>query len=329
MNRREFVKKGTLLVGAAMASGLPVPKKGWSATGIDWSRHPTPEISSNEDFYVTSKGFFHPRVNLDSWSLEVSGLVANPKKFDLKSLVSFGEQKKVIGLECVGNKIGGSSLDSALWRGVSFDKLLEAVKPRSNVVDVVMHGADGYSDSIRLDWLKANYALLAHQMNGQDLPRAHGYPLRLLAPGIYGMKNLKWIEGIEFVDYDYKGYWQTRGWSDDAFVKPHARIDTPRPAQEIPRGVVQVAGVAFTGNQGVSKVEVSFDGGRSWAPAHLKEPRSPYSWILWAYPWEAPKGRYAVSARCVDGRGRQQPKGPKGQAPDHAEGWHTVEVEVF
>lgn len=296
---------------------------------MDWSRHPTPEISSNEDFYVTSKGYFTPQVNLSSWSLEVGGLVGNPKKLDLKSLASLGEQQEVIGLECVGNKIGGSALDNAVWRGVRFDRLLEVVEPRSNVVDVVLYGADGYSDSVRLDWLKANYALLAYQMNGEALPRSHGFPLRLLVPGIYGMKNLKWIENIEFVDHNYLGYWQKRGWSDDAFVKPHARIDAPSPAQELTRGPVQVAGVAFTGNQGVSGVELSFDGGRSWVPARLKEPLSPYSWVLWSHKWEASKGRHAILARCIDGRGRVQPRGPKGQAPDHAEGWHTVEVEVL
>lgn len=329
MNRRDFVRRAAWLVGAAATMNLPAPTSAWGETGTDWSRHPTPEISSAEDFYVTSKGYFTPKVGAESWSLEVGGLVANPKKLDLSSLASLGEHQQVIGLECVGNKIGGDALDSALWRGVRFDRLLELVEPRANVVDVVLHAADGYSDSIKLEWLKANYAMLATRMNGEALSRSHGFPARLLAPGIYGMKNVKWIERIEFVDSNYLGYWQTRGWSDDAFVKPHARIDTPRSGRELPQGEALVAGVAFTGKEGVSKVEVSFDGGKGWTQAKLKPPRSSYSWVLWAYEWEAPKGRYAIMARCFDGSGRMQPQGPKGISPDHAEGWHTVHVEVL
>ncbi len=196
------------------------------------------------------------------------------------------------------------------------------------MVDVALYGADGYSDSIRLSWLKANYAMLAYQMNGEQLARSHGFPLRLLAPGIYGMKNLKWIERMELVDYDYIGYWQKRGWSDEAFVKPHARIDAPRTGQELTRGEVLIAGVSFAGIKGVSKVELSFDGGKKWVPAELKRPLSPYSWVLWAYRWEAAKGSHTIVARCIDGQGRVQPRGPKGLAPDHAEGWHTVQVDV-
>jgi hypothetical protein len=296
---------------------------------MDWSRHPTPEISSNKDFYVTSKGFFEPRIKLESWSLEVGGLVCNAKKFDLKSLASLGEHEEVIGLECVGNKVGGDSLDCAVWRGVRFERFLEMVGPSAGVVDVVLHAADGYSDSVRLSWLKANYAVLAYQMNGEPLSRSHGFPVRLLAPGIYGMKNVKWIERIEFVDYDYQGYWQKRGWSDGAFVKPHARIDAPRTAQELPHGENLLAGVAFAGNKRISKVELSFDGGKKWLPAELKKPLSPYSWSLWAYRWAAPRGRHSIMARCVDGQGRLQPQGPKGISPDHAEGWHTVQVDVL
>lgn len=329
MKRRDFIRHGAVLLASAAAAQLPPVWRAWAAeSALDWSRHPTPEISPNEDFYVTSKGFFHPRLKLGGWSLQVGGLVKNPKTFDLQSLAALDRHKEVIGLECVGNRIGGDALDCAVWRGTRFGRLIEAVEPRSSAVDVVLYGADGYADSVPLSWFRTNFALLASTMNGEPLPRSHGFPLRLLTPGIYGMKNVKWIERVEFVDADYQGYWQVRGWSDEAWVKPHARIDAPIGGAELPRGPTLIAGVAFTGNQGVSKVELSFDRGRTWLPARLKAPRSPYSWVLWAYPWQAPAGLQTITARCVDGRGRIQPKGPKGQAPDHAEGWHTIRVEV-
>ncbi|MFQ6671943.1 MAG: molybdopterin-dependent oxidoreductase, partial [Candidatus Tectimicrobiota bacterium] len=187
MKRRKFIRGGAVLIGATAAGQLPGVWRGWAEGQLDWSRHPTPEISPIGDFYAISKGFFDPRISLDGWSLAVGGLVKHPKMFDLSSLAALDHHEEVIGLECVGNRVGGDALDCAVWVGTRFDRLVEAVEPRASVVDVVFYAADGYSDSVRLSWLQANYALLAYRMNGEPLTRSHGYPVRLLTPGIYGM----------------------------------------------------------------------------------------------------------------------------------------------
>ncbi|MFQ5892754.1 MAG: molybdopterin-dependent oxidoreductase, partial [Nitrospinota bacterium] len=158
MKRRKFIRDGAVVLGAAAAGQLSGVWRGWAEGQLDWSRHPTPEISPAGDFYITSKGFFDPRISLDGWKLTVGGLVKHPKTFDLASLAALDHHEEVIGLECVGNRIGGEALDCAVWAGTRFDRLLEVVEPRSSVVDVVFYAADDYYDSVRFSWLQANGA---------------------------------------------------------------------------------------------------------------------------------------------------------------------------
>jgi DMSO/TMAO reductase YedYZ molybdopterin-dependent catalytic subunit len=166
-------------------------------------------------------------------------------------------------------------------------------------------------------------------MNGDTLPQKHGYPARLLVPGIYGMKHVKWITSIEIVDTDYQGYWQQSGWSDAAPVHMTARIDTPRDGVQLPANKpTYIAGVAFSGNKGISEVDVSYDNGNTWHLATLKQPLSDLTWVLWALPWQPDQGNYTISVRAIDKEGNVQDPQLEPPLPNGSSGYHTIRVLV-
>jgi hypothetical protein len=193
---------------------------------------------------------------------------------------------------------------------------------------VVLTGEDGYSDSFPLEKALEPGTLLAHHMNGEPLTPPHGFPLRALVPGIYGMKNVKWLKRIEVVDYDFKGYWQQRGWSDQAVIKTSSRIDLPGPGGYYPEEASAIGGVAFAGDRGISAVEVSTDGGRTWLPAEAKQALSPYTWVLWLREWHPTPGRYEVLVRAADGTGELQTAEHHRPLPNGASGYHLVVVRI-
>ena len=161
------------------------------------------------------------------------------------------------------------------------------------------------------------------------LPDEHGFPARVIVPGIYGMKNVKWLTELELVNHDYKGYWETRGWSDEAIVKVRSRIDLPGDGETIRGKDYVIRGIAFGGLHGISKVEVSVDGGLRWQEAELERPLSSYSWVFWSFIWKAPgTGRYTLAARATDKRGMLQEVAPAGAYPDGASGLHEINVTI-
>jgi hypothetical protein len=170
--------------------------------------------------------------------------------------------------------------------------------------------------------------LLAWEMNGERLTSGHGFPARLLAPGIYGMKNVKWVTQIHLVDYDYKGFWQVRGWSDEAYVKMMSRLDIPSRRTSYPAEPLMVGGIAFSGDRGISQVEVSFDDGKTWRRATVGRALSPYSWVLWALDWPAPAGRHDLKVRAYDLSGEPQDATDRLSLPDGASGYHSIVVKV-
>ncbi len=166
-------------------------------------------------------------------------------------------------------------------------------------------------------------------MNGVPLPREHGYPLRVIVPGIYGMKNVKWITDIELVEKVYSGYWERRGWSDTAIIKTTSRIDAPGDGETLHVREYVMKGIAFAGPVGISRVEVSTDEGRSWQEAKLAPLLSQYAWRHWTLPWKIPgKGRYRIMVRATDGLGRLQEARPRYSYPEGASGIHTIKITV-
>jgi hypothetical protein len=169
--------------------------------------------------------------------------------------------------------------------------------------------------------------VLVYEMNGAPLTQKHGYPARLLVPGIYGMKNCKWITQVELVNYDYKGYWESQGWSDTALYQTLSRIDYPD-TNRIPAQPIYIGGVAFAGDRGIKRVEVSTDGGKSWADAQLRPPMGKYTWTLWTYPWLPKQGTFTLQVRATDGKGQVQTAERADTFPDGATGYHTIQVRV-
>jgi hypothetical protein len=284
------------------------------------------EITPTEDFYEVSKNAFDPAIDVRGWTFEITGLVDAPLSYTYDQLKSLPAVEQYATLECISNEVGGNLIGNALWRGVRLKDLLDSAVLKAGVVDVVLRAADGYTDSIPLDRAIAEGTLLAYEMNGAPLTPVHGFPLRLIVPGIFGMKNVKWITGIEAVDFDFKGYWQTRGWDDRAEYKTMSRIDSPNGSARAP---VTLAGVAFAGDRAISKVEVSTDGGRTWQPAVLKPSLSSYSWVLWHYEWSATEsGARRITTRATDGNGIVQTAELATPIPNGASGYHQRVIQV-
>jgi DMSO/TMAO reductase YedYZ molybdopterin-dependent catalytic subunit len=289
----------------------------------------SPEITTAEDHYQVDINLVPPSVEAAGWMLSVGGRVDRSLELDFAELQQRFEVVEAYStLTCVSNEVGGDLVGHSAWAGVRLRDVLDEAGPQSGAVDVVFRAADGYSDSIPLELAQDPQVILAVAQNGEPLTREHGFPCRVRVPPIYGMKNVKWLQAVEVVDSDYQGYWQTRGWSDDATVKTSSRIDVAGRAARAGEPT-WIAGVAWAGDRGVSRVEVSVDGGRTWARARLKDPIAESSWRLWALRWTPERsGTAVVSCRAVDGDGNTQIARLADPHPDGASGYHEVQVEV-
>lgn len=282
------------------------------------------EITPTGDFYQVSKNAFDPQVDLRRWKLDVTGLVSNSLSLTYDEIKALPSVDQYATLACISNEVGGDLIGTALWRGVRLKDVLAEAGLKPGVVDILLRASDEYSDSIPLERAMAEGTLLVYEMNGEPLTFEHGFPVRLLVPGIYGMKNVKWITKIEAVDFDFKGYWQRRGWDDRAEYKTMSRIDAP--AHSV-RDEAQIAGIAFAGDRGVSKVEISTDGGKTWEQAAVKPALSSLSWVLWSKTWAPDKsGKHRVVVRATDGRGITQSSQQAPPAPNGSSGYHSVTV---
>ena len=324
LNRRMFLRSAGL---GALASGWP---KTAEAGAFFWKRlfsvppRDTVLITPNDKFYIVNYAGF-PTINLAGWSLYVGGVVKKPFRLTFADFYSRPSVEMAATLICIDTLPGADTISNAVWRGLPLKSLLEEVAPDPAAFDVVFHAADGYSDSIPFERAMNGDVLLAYMMNGETLPQAHGYPIRAVVPGLYGIKNVKWITEIEVVDHDYKGYWQQRGWTDKGEIRIVSRIDNPGHYQEIKGREHTVRGLAFGGADGISRVELSTDGGKRWNPVGLDPPLSPYTWVIWKYPWEIPSpGAYTLVVRAWDKKGRMQSAKLEQAYPAGAGGYHTV-----
>lgn len=326
-SRRAFLKAAG---GFLLASTLPSPSLGGLLDRVFGRAEAkaTKPITPNEEFYLTSYRS-PPTVRVNEWSLSITGLVERPRTLDYSQLLAKPTVSQIVTLECVGNTVAGEFMSTAAWEGASLRSLLEESGAQTDAYDVVFRAADGYSDSIRLDRAIPGDVMLAHRMNGVPLPPGHGFPVRVIVPGHYGMKSVQWLTEIEVVARDYKGYYAQKGWTDDAVVKTTSRIDLPGHGSTITGLRHKVEGLAFAGTRGIRLVEISTDGGERWTPATLEAPLSPASWVFWHYDWTVPKpGRHTLLARATDGTGTLQTSIEQDPAPDGATGLHEITVTV-
>lgn len=318
------------LAALGVAPSQPSPQASASSAGFSAIKGLSPEITPTADFYTIDEAIVDPNLDPASWSLKVEGLVDRPASLTHDDLLDMRAVERPQTLLCISQPPGGDLISTAVWTGVPMRDLLTRAGADTSALEVVFRSADGYSDSLSFEQCMDPETLLAFGMNGRTLPRAHGFPVRLLSTGTYGMKNPKWITSIEVVDSAYTGFWEERGWAKVAPVKTGARIDTPTGAEQIVAGrTVTVAGVAFAGDRGVSRVEVSADGGANWADAVLKPPLGPFTWVLWRYDWSPSEpGSTLLVARAYDGEGVVQTSEETAAHPAGASGLHELSLEV-
>lgn len=290
--------------------------------------HLTSRITSNADHYEVDTALVKPRVDIASWKLEITGHVEQPYTLAWDDLIGLPAVERPHTLECISNEIGGDLTSTAVWAGVPMADLLARAKPKTDAYAVALTSVDGYSDSIKIEKALEQDTMVAYAMNGVTIPEDHGYPARALIPGIYGMKNVKWLTRIEVVPFEYQGYWQQRGWSNVATYNTHSRIDVPGSSVRAQSGHVTVAGIAFAGERGISRVEVSTDGGATWNDAMLEAPVGRETWRRWRYDWPATNGRFRVVARATDGDGQVQTSTARPPFPNGSTGYHAVDVNV-
>jgi DMSO/TMAO reductase YedYZ molybdopterin-dependent catalytic subunit len=287
-----------------------------------------PEITPTDDFYHISKNFVDPKVEEEGWSLQIGGMVERPYTLTLAEIKAMPAVSDYRTLSCISNEVGGDLISNAGWKGVRLKDLLERAGVKPGAVDVALSTRDGYTESFPIEKALDPDVLAVYEMNGERLRDDHGFPLRLLVPDIFGMKNVKWLTRVDVVNSDFKGYWQEQGWSDVATVQTMSRIDFPRHRELLPTGNNRIGGIAFAGGRGVAKVEVSSDGGTTWREARTRRPLGPYTWVLWTADLDLPEGEHTLAVRATDGKGVTQTGRYSPTLPDGATGWHTMIVRT-
>ena len=319
------------------------------------------EVTPTDLFYRIDISPIIPSINVETWRLSVKGLVDNPIEITYDQLKTMPSVEQFSTLSCVSNKVGGDLISNAIWKGVPLKNILEQARIRPDAEYVVFRCFDGYDVGIPLEIALEDGTILAYDMNRATLNPAHGYPLRAIVPNIYGMMNAKWITEIEVVDYVYEGFWQRKGWSNTARINTLSTIvipgnaslrswcvgccpassnfagssnnssTSPSSSSSIPGRTATLGGIAFAGTRGISKVQVSIDSGATWIDATLKEPLSPYSWVMWASELNLPgqqEDEYRVSVRAIDKAGNVQTSEIREPFPDGSTGYHIINVRA-
>jgi DMSO/TMAO reductase YedYZ molybdopterin-dependent catalytic subunit len=291
----------------------------------------SPIVTPNEAFYRIDTALLVPRPDVRTWRLRVSGLVDRPFELTYDELVAMTLHDQYVTIACVSNEVGGDLVGNALWRGVRLTELLDRAGVHGDATQIVGRAVDGFTAGFPTAWALAEgrEALVAVAMNGEPLPASHGYPARLIVPGLYGyVSATKWLAEIELTRLeDFDAYWVPLGWAKEAPILTQSRIDTPRDFARVSVGSVPVAGVAWAPDRGISAVEVRVDDA-DWQPAELSTPISDATWVQFVHRWDATPGAHTVSVRATDGAGEVQTDRRTPPAPDGARGHHTIRVDV-
>jgi DMSO/TMAO reductase YedYZ molybdopterin-dependent catalytic subunit len=308
------------------ASPAPALPAGPDAPGL------SPFVTSNDKFYRIDTALAVPQVDPKTWRLKIHGRVRNPVTISFDQLLARPMIERYITLACVSNGVGGDLISNARWLGTPIKALLEEAGPLPGADQVVGRSADGFTVGTPTEVLMdGRDALLAVGMNGEPLPIEHGFPVRMVVPGLYGyVSATKWLTELELSSFsDFSAYWVPRGWAQQAPIKTESRIDTPRDGAKAKAGTVTVAGVAWAQHRGISKVEVRVDDG-PWQPAVLGPVPSVDTWRQWTYSWNASgSGEHRLTVRATDNAGAVQVPQEAPPEPDGATGWHSISVQVI
>ncbi len=290
-------------------------------------------ITTADQLYITQWDYNNtPSIDATKWTLKIDGLVDNPVTLDYKAIQAFPTLEDMRCLECIGNPVGGNLIGNVVWKGFAFQEILDQVKVQPTAKYIKFEAEDGYKDSCALEWVTQPGAMMAYMMNGQPLTTRHGFPVRILMPGLYGQKMPRWITHIEFIADYYQGYWEQNGWSDTASVNTNSIIMTPSDNYATKAGSqLAIQGVAFGGRRAVTKVEVQIDNG-AWMPAQLLHGPSPLAWTQWYLTWNPPApGAYQIGVRATDDSGFTQNMEAGGLFSDASNGTsaiHRINVNV-
>ena len=291
----------------------------------------TPVVTPNASFYRIDTALVVPQVDPSDWSLRIHGLVENEVEIGWDELLALPLEESWTTLACVSNPVGGDLIGNAKWLGYPIRRLLERARPTSDADMVLSRSIDGFTASTPLEVLQeeGRNAILAVGMNDEPLPAEHGFPVRMVVPGLYGyVSATKWVTELEVTRFDKAtAYWTTRGWSAKGPIKLQSRIDLPRSGQGLSAGDTTIAGVAWQQHVGIAKVEVQVDGG-PWREATLASAISDDTWVQWSIPWTAERGAHEIRCRATNTAGELQTEADAWPAPDGATGWQQLNVDV-
>ncbi|MEO5704905.1 MAG: molybdopterin-dependent oxidoreductase [Candidatus Limnocylindrales bacterium] len=310
---------------ALLPSGADIATTDLKAAGL------SPIVVPNDDFYRIDTAFIAPTVDRDSWRLRVTGLVDHPIELTYAELVALPVIEQFVTIACVSNEVGGDLVGNAKWTGVPLRTVLAMAGVQSNADQLVGKSVDGFTAGMPVEWVMdpSREPMIAVGMNDAPLPRAHGYPARLIIPGLYGyVSATKWLTELELTRFDtFQGFWIPRGWAAKAPILTQSRIDVPAFNATVAAGHTPIAGVAWAPDRSIRAVEVNVDGA-GWAPAKLSTPISAATWVQWLYDWDATPGAHTIEVRATDGNGEVQTESRSAPAPDGARGHHRIQVSI-
>ncbi len=351
LDRRRFLFGGAVVAGLALAPGFVgeyLVRRSEASASRSAVRLPTvadagrpapadadlgvpgelPFITPNDAFYRVDTALFVPAVQTDGWTLTVHGMIDRPLTLNFDQLIARPLIERDVTLCCVSNEVGGHYIGNARWTGTLLAPLLQEAGIQPGVTQLVSRSTDGFTTgtpaSVALD---GRDAMLVVAMNGEPLPLQHGFPVRMVIPGLYGYESAcKWIADIEATTYEaYSAYWVERGWAERVLIKTESRIDVPKHGATVPEGPVTVAGIAWAQHRGISSVDIQIDDG-PWAPARLGAEDTIDTWRQWRFEWQAAAGPHRISVRATDGDGVMQTSAVAPPLPSGATGLHEIDV---
>jgi DMSO/TMAO reductase YedYZ molybdopterin-dependent catalytic subunit len=291
----------------------------------------TPLVVANADFYRIDTALLVPEVDASTGQLKVSGMVGNPHTYTYADLSAMPLIEQYVTIACVSNEVGGGLVGNALWTGVRLRDVLAAAQIQSGATQIVGRAVDGFTVGFPTSWAldPSREPMIALGMNHEPLPAEHGYPARLIVPGLYGyVSATKWLSEIELTTREaFDGYWVPLGWAKDAPILTQSRIDHPHDTDQLTAGPQWIDGIAWAPDRGIIAVELSIDGG-PWTKTEISRPISKATWVQWMLQWDAKVGAHTIEVRATDGTGQVQTSDQTPPAPDGARGHQKITVNV-